>query len=218
MSRQLTRERPRRLAQPRQPEDGQEQRLVLDLGRIERRALRRREQAGEGRKREPRLTAPDAAEDNLHRLPEVREAIVRAALHRPLAQPLQAVALRVEMSRGLGRRVGMEQSALLHREQEDEPVDKAQELLEVRRLRQRAVLQRGAKRAVVGMREKPLAECDQRILNAFPQVLARARPLLAAGGAPDVERAFGGRLAGFAESRFVREQPERGEVGVPFLR
>ena len=109
----------------------------------------------------------------------------------------------------------MEQSALLHGQQEDEPVDESQELLKVRRLRQRAVLQRGAERAIVGMREKPLAECDQRILDALPQVLARARPLLAAGGAPDVERAFGGRLAGFAESRFVREQPERGEVRVP---
>jgi len=112
----------------------------------------------------------------------------------------------------------MEETALLDREQEDEPVDEAQELLEVGGRRKRPALKGRAQRSVVRVAEETLAEGDQRFLEAPSQVLAGARPLLAPGFAPGLERAIRRWPIGAAETRLVSQQPECPEVGIALLR
>src|SRR5258707_15558927 len=111
----------------------------------------------------------------------------------------------------------MQQSALLAREQEDHAIDEPQQLLEVRRACESAVLKRFAQLVVLGMREESLSECEKRLLHAAAQMLACACPLLAPGGPPLLERAIVHRLVGPTEARLVREQPERSEVGISLL-
>src|SRR5438093_80780 len=81
--------------------------------RIERGALPRREDARECWEAKSWLASCHATEDDLRRFPQIRETVVRVALHRAFAQPPEAVALRVERPGGVGRAVGVEEPALL---------------------------------------------------------------------------------------------------------
>ncbi len=144
---------------------------------------------------------------------------MRAASYRALAQPPQAVALFVEGARrgcGLGR---VEHPALLGGEQEDEPVDEAQQLLEERLRREVAGRLKSAARSALfsGCATKPCPSASS--ASSTPRRrLSRARvPCSAAGAAPGLQRALGRRLFCAAEAGLVQEQPEGGEVGVALL-
>ena len=67
-----------------------------------------------------------------------------------------------------------------------------------------------------GCDRKPVAEAQQRGLDAVAQVVARGDALLLAGLAPAFERAVGRRRAGQAEAAGVDQQPQRGEIGEGF--
>ena len=144
-------------AQPSKLEHREQERAVLELRSVERGALGLRKDASKRWKSEPRFARSHTNKDDLGRLPEIREAIVCAALHRALAQALQAVALGIEVLRLFLRAVGMQETALLDGEQEDEPVDEPQELVEVVLRGEYATLQCGPERLVVRVRQEALA-------------------------------------------------------------
>jgi hypothetical protein len=142
---------------------------------------------------------------------------VGATLHRARAQASRAISARVEDFSRVARTIGMEQTALFHREEEDEPVDQPQELVEVVLGLKRAVLEIGTQRLVLRMGEEAVTKRDERFLDAAPQVLASARALFPTRVAPNFEGTLGGRLAFSTEPRLVAEEPKRSKVGVSLL-
>ncbi len=111
--------------------------MVLQPRGIQRRALGLGENPGQRWKRQARLACGQAAKHDLLRLPQIGKAIVRAALHGPLAQASHPVALEVngEWRVASGRshlllttrhlplptRL-LQQPTLLDRQQKDQPV------------------------------------------------------------------------------------------------
>ena len=93
---------PRGLAKPRQVEERPEERAVLQLRRVEVRALLRREQAGEGGQPEPRLATRKAPEDDPDRFPQVALAVVGAPADGPVAKAAETVSIGIELD-GPGR-------------------------------------------------------------------------------------------------------------------
>ena len=127
---------PRGLAKPRQTEEGAEESAVLQLRRIEIRALLRREQAGEGGQPEPRFAACKAPEDDRDGIPEIAMAIVGAPADGPVAKAAETVSIGIEPAGRLDRTLRVQQVPFFDREQEDEPIDESQELPEVALLRE----------------------------------------------------------------------------------
>ena len=111
----------------------------------------------------------------------------------------------------------MQQVPFFDREQEDEPVDKSQELPEVALLREIPRVQRGTKLRVRGVGKEPLPQDLERLLEAGIQLAPRPSPLLPACLPPHLQRASHRRIFGATEARLVSEEPERGEVGVQLL-
>src|SRR5712692_5166254 len=122
-----------------------------------------------------------------------------APLYRAVAEPAQPVTGLVARSGVDVGALGVEEPAFFGGEEEDEPVDKAEELLEVSLLRETTTVERGAEGLVLGMCEESLAERQQRVLNAPAQVLARPSAFLAAGGAPGLQRTVRQGTAGGTE-------------------
>src|SRR5437016_6560482 len=67
------------------------------------------------------------------------------------------------------------------------------------------------------MREEALPEHEQGLLDAFAEVFPRARALIAALRAPRLQRAIRRSSIRGPKTRFVREQPQSGEIGVSLL-
>jgi hypothetical protein len=202
------------VAEEAEAEERAEQRLVVELGGVEVRALRDVEEATERRQAKGRLAAGEAGEGDRERLPEVGMAVVAAPPGGRAAQAGETVAGLVAGS-GLGAGVGREDEfAVFDGGEKDEAVDEAQELLEVDLGAQLAAFDAAAQLAVGRMREKAAAEHAQGIGDAFAQAVADADAVFLGGVAPVFERAVGGLGAGLAETRGVGEQPEGGEIGV----
>ncbi len=107
----------------------------------------------------------------------------------------------------------MRQVAVLGRQQEDQPIDEAQQLAEILGQRQRAAREALAQCAVVGVGEEAAAKAEQRRLDPIAQALAGGHALLAARLAPTFEGAIGRRRAGHAETAGVEQEPQSGEIG-----
>ena len=143
---------------------------------------------------------------------------MRAPPHRSLAQAPQAVALarRASFAASLVV-VGMQQVPLLDGQQEDEPVDEAQELVEVVLSSRAPALQRRSQRCVLRVREEALAQRDERLLDAASQMLRARVP----SSRPASRQVSSAHSAAACPSRPKRvscsEQPERREVGVALL-
>ena len=151
------------VAEPGELEKGKEQGAILELGGVEIRALMGSKETGEGGQAEAGFALGEAAQDDLERLPEIREAIVGAALQGTLAEAAEGVAIGVESERRManGERwvirpgspfairgslfafPGMQQTALLNREQEDQPIHEPEELGEIVAVAERALAQGG---------------------------------------------------------------------------
>ena len=188
-------------------EEGAEEGAVLQLRRVEVRALLRREQAGEGRQPETRFAAGKAAEDDGDGLPEIVLAIVGAPADGPIAKAAETVSIGVEPAGRIGCILRVQQVPFFDREQEDEPIDEPQELPEVALLREIPRVQRGAELPVRGVGEKPLPQDLERLPEAVAQLVPRPCSLLPAGLPPRLQRAGLGRVAGAAEARLVGEEP-----------
>src|SRR3989442_286400 len=111
----------------------------------------------------------------------------------------------------------MEDAPFLCREEENETVDKTKKLLEEGVSCQGVLVQRRAQGLIVRVRKEALSKRDEGFLDADAQMLARADALFAAVVPPLLERTVRDGTVGRAEARLVREQPKRGEVGVPLL-
>ena len=131
--------------------EGAEERAVLQFRRVEVRALLRREQAGEGGEPEPRFPNRKAPEDDRDGLPEIALAIVGASADGPIAKAAETVSIGIELAGRVGCILRVQQVPFFDREQEDEPVDKSQELPEVALLREITRVQRGTKLLVRGV-------------------------------------------------------------------
>ena len=83
-------------AKPRQLEEGAEEHAILQVRRVDVRALLPREQAGEGGQPEPRFATCKAPEDDPDGLPEIALAIVRAPADGPVAKATETVSIGVE--------------------------------------------------------------------------------------------------------------------------
>ena len=199
-------------------EEGAEERAVFQFGRVEVRALLRREQAGEGGEPEPRFATSKAPEDDPDGLPEIALAIVGASADGPVAKAAETVSIGIEPAGRAGCILRVQQAPFFDREQEDEPVDKSQELPEVTLLREIPRVQRGTKLLVRGVGKEPLPQDLERLPEAVTQLVPRPSPLLPAGFPPHLQRACLRRVVGTAETRLVGKEPQRGEVGVQVLR
>jgi hypothetical protein len=103
------------------------------------------------------LAVRQAAPDDADSLPVVVMPIAGAAFQAQLTQTTQCIASGIGLagSQCLGAVINrMQHAAFFHGEDKDQPVDKAQQLLEVGVLAQAAVVQRGA-RIVGGCCRKP---------------------------------------------------------------
>ncbi len=202
------------VAEEAEAEERAEQRLVVELGGVEVRALRGVEEATERRQAKRRLAATEAGEGDGQRLPEVGMAIVAAP---PGGQPAQAgEAVAGEVARpGLAAGLGCEDEfAILHGGEEDEAVDEAQQLLEVGLGAQLAAFDAAAQLAVGRVGEKAGSKHTQGSGDAFAQPVADADADFLGGLAPVFERAVSRLGAGLTETRGVGEQPESGEIAV----
>lgn len=111
------------------------------------------EQATQRGQRQARFAGGQGAEGDLQRGVKIRVRIVGAVAHGALAQAAQAVAAFVEC---LGGRVAarrVQQIAFFHGEQEDQPVNQAQQFLKVAGPRECAGRERGAQGIVGGFGE-----------------------------------------------------------------
>ena len=207
----------RRLAKPGQMEQSTKKRTVLDLRRIKLRALLWREQAGEGGQPKPRLAICKTSEDDLEHLPEIRMAIVGAPADRPSAKAAEGVSIGIELAGRVGCVLWVQQVPFLDRQQKDEPIDQSQELPKVAIGGEIAGVQRRTKLRVRGVRKEPLPQNLERLLKAGAQPVACPRPVLPSLLPPHLQRACRGRGVGAAEARLLRDEPERGEVGVQIL-
>ena len=109
----------------------------------------------------------------------------------------------------------MQQAAILGGEEEDQPVDEAQELAKEDRATRSSPLRRRSREAgVVRVREEAVAERQQRRLDAVAQAVAcdERPPWLPASRQRSSAQSVGGAPAR-AEAAGMEQQPERGEVG-----
>ena len=133
--------------------------------------------------------------------PAIVVPVPGGAPHGAVAQRADGIAVGIELPRRRRRRRRMQQVSILGREQEDQPIDEAQKLSKEIGQRQRAGPQPLAQRGVVGMREKAVAQAQQRRLDAVAQALARSDALPLPGLAPAFERAIDRRRAGACPKR-----------------
>ncbi len=104
----------------------------------------------------------------------------------------------------------MEQLAFLGDGEEDQAIDQPQQLAEKVAERQFTLDDALAKLRVLV--QEPIAEREQRRLDAITKPIARRDPFLARGLAPPLQSAIGRRRAGRAKPARMDEQPERGEI------
>jgi hypothetical protein len=140
--------------------------------------------------------------------------VVGGAARREVTQAPQAVAISVAVLDLLGRVLGVEQPALLDRQQEDQPIGEPQQFAEVGFFLQRAIVQRPPQGLVGRVRQEALAQAQQGIFEADPQAVARDGPLFARGLVPQLQDAPIGILGLTPEARAVQQQPSGGEVWV----
>ncbi|MCZ7620317.1 MAG: hypothetical protein M5U32_19155 [Myxococcota bacterium] len=153
----------------------------------------------------------EARHHEAQRLPAIGMRPAAAARRQP-AQPGGAVVREVTLlGVGLGVRIE-QQAAVLGDEQEEQPVDQAQQLPVVVLLAERAGGQCVAQRAVLRMRQEALAEGLDRGLDAVAEPLERTGPLLLRRLHPALEPALGRALG--LDPRLVQHQPQDGEVRV----
>ena len=144
--------------------------------------------------------------------------IVGAPSDGPITKAAETVAIGIELAGRVGCVLRVQQVPFFDREQEDESIDKSQELLEVAILRELPGVQGRTELRVGAVGKKPLPQSLERLPEAGAQLVPRARSLLPAGLPPHLQGARLRRVVGAAEARLMGEEPERGEVGVQVLR
>ena len=205
------------LAHPAKLGHGFEQGRIAKGAGVEVRALVFGEQATECGQRQQRLAVGQARQHRLQALPQVGVTIKGAPLAGTLAQAAQAVAIGIERD-GIGIGIGrVQQAALLDGEQEDQPVDQPQQLLEIGIAIQRAAGQGIAQRLVGGFGQETLAQRQQCFFHALTELVAGAGALFLAGLAPALQRTLRCQRIRVAETAGVDQQPQQGEVGVAFF-
>jgi hypothetical protein len=171
---------------------GIEQRAVVDQCRIQVGALLGIEEPAQGRERQQRLPFGQAGQGLLERQPEVMMARFEAVgLARRLTQQLQAVALAIALT---GHRVAtrrVEQVAGLGTQQEEQPIDQAQELLVVGVGVQLAVDEALAQGVVLGVGQEAIAQGLERLSDTEAQLVEQALALLLGLLAPLLQPAGG---------------------------
>src|SRR5690606_23081674 len=203
---------------PAQMLQGGQQVGVVQAGGIQIWALRGSEQAAQGGQGQTRLALCQAPEDDADGLPLVVVPSAGTAFEAQLAQAGQGMAFGIGAAGGLcfGAIVlRMQQAALFHGEDEDEPVDQAQQLLEKGVLAECAVMQGGAQGVVVGVLQEALTEGQQRLLDAIAQAIAYAGAFLLAFAAPSFPDAGCATLIVVAgRTTGMQQAPDVGEFGV----
>ena len=107
----------------------------------------------------------------------------------------------------------MQQVAVLGGEQEDQPVDEAQELAEEVRQRQLAGLQLLAQRPLSGCERNPLPRLSSAASTPSRSFSRAATPSFWPASRQRSSAQSDGGALGEAEAAGVDEQPERGEIG-----
>ena len=135
-------------------------------------------------------------------------AIPGAAAASTFTQAAQAVAVLVQADGFGGGFARVQQAAFFDGQEEDEPVNQAQQLLEVIGGREFAACQTLAQRVVGAGGQEALTQGLERFFHANAQLFAGAGALFQTGGVPGFQRAFPWRLAGVAEAAGVDQQPQ----------
>jgi len=105
--------------------------------------------------------------------------------------------------------------SFLGSDKKDQAVHKSQQLAVIVFPAKSSCAYRYTKLCVEGVAQKPLSQCNKRILYATSQVLSRSRSFLVSRVPPCLERAFCHWLACSAKPRRMTQQPQRGEVRKP---
>ena len=115
--------------EPGEMPDGLEQAAVGDPGPGQVGEVQRDEDSAERRQAETRLALGKGVEQRPQALPGIVVPIERGIPGAPLAQAAHGVAVPVGLSRGVRRIRGVQETTILGGEQEDQPVDEAQQFL-----------------------------------------------------------------------------------------
>jgi hypothetical protein len=106
----------------------------------------------------------------------------------------------------------MQEPAILGSKEEDQSVNKAQELLEVSLTRQGAIGKGPSQSAIRGVVYEPLTEFEQSCLDSLAQLVACSHPIGAPPLAPPLQRTVRNRCICLAEPTLMDEKLERGEI------
>ena len=196
---------------------GGEQVGVVHAGDIQIGALLRCEQAAQRGKRQAWLALRQAAKHDADGLPLVVMTGAGATLEAEFAQTGQGVAFGIGAAGNLCFGtvfLRVQHAALLDREDEDEAVDQAQQLLKVVVLAERAVVQSGAQGLVGGVLQEALTECQQSLFDTIAQAVAHAGAFLLAIVAPLFPDAHRSALAEAGCAAGVQQAPDVGEFGI----
>ncbi len=128
--------------------------------------------------------------------------------HRPLAQSRQRVPFCVDTSRLVRRAGRVQQATIFRREDEDQAVDDAQELLEIGVPAERAIGQRLTECAVGRVLNEALAKFEQGRFNALAQFVTRRDPIGSSAFAPAFQRAVRNGGIRLPEPALMDQQPE----------
>ncbi len=170
----------------------------------------RQEQAAETGKAKPLLAAREREEHDLQALPSIDMAVPGSAADCLRAQRGERIALGVEPTRGRRRGGRMELLAFLGDGEEDQAIDQPQQLAE--EVAERQFTLDDALPKLWVLVQEPIAEREQRRLDAVTKSIARGDPFLARGLAPPLQSAIGRWPAGRAKPARMDEQPERGKI------
>lgn len=107
----------------------------------------------------------------------------------------------------------MQQAAIFRHKQENESIDKAEQLAEELRQRQFAAGDAGSESAVFRTCEEAIAQGEERSFDSVTKAIPCDQALARSGVAPTFERAVGDGRSWCAESGGVEKLPDGGEVG-----
>ena len=140
----------------------------------------------------PRRVSPLARASKSARRPsQAVMPIERSVPGAPLAQAAHGVALPIGLSRGVRRIRGVQETTILGGEQEDQPVDEAQQFLVIGLPGQLAGYERIAQIGVCRVLEEPRTEFDKGGLDAEAELFLCRRTVDPCAFAPALERAIG---------------------------